>query len=160
MTSSACYLLDVGEWALKEASLRAARELRIKPIAIWRELVRNVLVSHAGPVHPVLFLCHQIRKDLMLSLRRSDRLPVHGALLQGVREGKAGALALLLLLFDLRYRDPAAKSKSVVMNADDVPDSSSKLGMVASDTVGFDKALQSRQFNHCSASELHCGQSA
>jgi hypothetical protein len=46
------------------------------------------------------------------------------------------------------------------MNGDDVLNSSSELGIVASDTVGFNQALQSRQFNHCSASELHSGQSA
>jgi hypothetical protein len=99
-------LLDLGEWALKEASERAARELHIKPIAIWGKLLHyNVLISHAGPVHPVLCVCHQIRENFMLVSRRSDHLPVRGVLLQRVREGKAGALALLLLMFGLRYRD-------------------------------------------------------
>ena len=48
----------------------------------------------------------------------------------------------------------------MVMNDDDVPNSSPLLGMIASDTVGFDQALQSRQFNDRPASELHSGQLA
>jgi hypothetical protein len=41
----------------------------------------------------------------MLSMRRSGRLPIRDTLFSKVRERTAGALALLLLMFDLRYSD-------------------------------------------------------
>jgi hypothetical protein len=95
-------LLDVGEWALKEASERIGRERRIKPTAIFGELVHhNVIMNHPRPAHPLLFVCHQVRQIRMLGSRHSDVLPIREVLLTKVREGAAGALALLLLMFDL-----------------------------------------------------------
>lgn len=100
-------LLDLGEWALREASDRAASQLHIKPIAVWRELIRlNVFMNPPEEaVHPVLFICHQVPENLMRSIRRPHLLPIHDALLQKVREGNAGAFGILLLMFDLRFRD-------------------------------------------------------
>lgn len=99
-------LLDLGEWALKEASERIGRERRIKPIAIFGELVHhNVIINHSEPVHPLLFMCHQVRQIRTFGLRRSDALPIRELLLTRVLEGTAGALALLLLMFDLHFSE-------------------------------------------------------
>lgn len=54
-------LLDLGEWALTQASDRAGRALGIRHKAIFQRLVHdNVIGSHSGAVHPFLFLCHLV----------------------------------------------------------------------------------------------------
>jgi hypothetical protein len=99
-------LLDLGEWALNEACSRAGREWRVKPIAIWRELIRSTLFfGQNGPSHALLLICHNIRDTLMLSKRTTDRFPLRDALLARLRQGNSGALGLLILMFDLRYRE-------------------------------------------------------
>jgi len=98
-------LLDAGEKALKKASERAGRENRIKPIAIWRELLHhNVILGHPGQSHTLLFLCHLLRQNRSLRLRHSSEPgPVHKALLKNLTEEVTGDLVLLLLMSDLRH---------------------------------------------------------
>lgn len=48
----------------------------------------------------------------MHDIRRPHLLPIHDALLQRVREDKAGAFALLLLMFDLRFYKPIFELRS------------------------------------------------
>ena len=99
-------LLDIGEWALRNACSRAGREFRMKPIPIWRELIHwDVLLSHDGPCHALLLICHYIRENLMLSQRTVDPFPLREPLLERVRQDKSGTLGLLILIFDLRYRE-------------------------------------------------------
>src|SRR6185437_5616460 len=106
-------LLCLGEWALGEASDEAAGLLQLKLIAVWCELIRlNIFMSPPGAVHPILFICHQIRENIMHDIRRPHLLPIHDALLQRVREDKAGAFALLLLMFDLRFYKPIFELRS------------------------------------------------
>jgi Nuclease-related domain len=74
-------LLDLGEWALKEASERVGRERGVKPGAIFRELVhRNVMGSHSGQVHAFLFLTHLVRQNLSLGSRRPGIPPFRNVL--------------------------------------------------------------------------------
>lgn len=99
-------LLEMGEWALVEASARTARELSLKPLAVWRRLVDHcVIMSHNEPVHPLLLICHCIRGNCMWGAGRPNPLPVRDVLLQKMREGRAGTLPLLLLMFDLRHEE-------------------------------------------------------
>jgi hypothetical protein len=65
---------------------RAAREIRVKSIAVWHVLVHhNVILSHSGPVNALLFTCHQIRERLTRPVRREAGLPVREALLNKLR---------------------------------------------------------------------------
>ena len=56
------------------------------------------------PAHPLLLICAQIRELSMHHVGRSEELPIRNDLLIQMRKGKAGSLALLLLVFDFRYR--------------------------------------------------------
>jgi hypothetical protein len=99
-------LLDLGEWALKEASARIARRRSMKPIAVFRQLVHcNVISSGSVSVHPLLFICQQACQMRNLRSNDSEVLPIREVLLKKVREGVAGTLALLLLMSDLRYSE-------------------------------------------------------
>ena len=109
-------LLDLGEWALNEASERAGREQGIKPKAIFRELLHhNVVLSHSGSVHPLLFLCHQVRQNLSLGSRRQTVSPIREALLKKTQEGTCGILGLLLLMNELRYSESIAYTDVVII---------------------------------------------
>jgi Nuclease-related domain len=101
-------LLQLGEWALKDACLRAGREYGVKSIAIWRELLRkDIFCSHEGPRCPLLLMCHLIRQNLMFSRRTGDEFPLRTALLTRLQEHTIGNLGILILAFDLRYREAA-----------------------------------------------------
>jgi hypothetical protein len=100
-------LLELGEWALLEACERAGQKEGMKPRAIFREVLHhNIVLSHCSSVHPLLFLCHEVRQSLSLGLRRHDGAsPLGEALLEKIREGTSGTIDLLLLMAALRYRE-------------------------------------------------------
>lgn len=99
-------LLDLGEWALKEASDRVGRERGVKGRAIFRELIHHdVGLGQPGPEHPLLLLFHQIRQSLSFGLRSPDVSPICDVLLRKMHEGTCGTLGLLFLMSGLRYGD-------------------------------------------------------
>jgi hypothetical protein len=96
-------LLSAGEKALKNASQRAGREYGVKPKAIWQELLHwHVIAAHPGPVHPLLYVCQQVRQN---HFGHSTRLHLRDALLKRLHDGQAGDLEFLLLMSELRYSD-------------------------------------------------------
>ena len=97
-------LLELSEWALKEASERAGRANAVKAKAIFRELVQhNVIQCHSDQVHPILFLCHQVRQGLAFGSRLPGISPIRRALLTRLNDGSCGTLGLLVLMSELRY---------------------------------------------------------
>ena len=101
-------LLDLGEWALRAASERAGREHGVKAAAVFRELLHhNVILPRSASLHPLLFICHLVGKLRTVAARRSDMVSIRQVLLDKVGQGVAGALALLLLMFEVRLGESA-----------------------------------------------------
>lgn len=101
-------LLDLGEWALKAAASDAAAANGIKPLAVWRELIRlNVILGHSGPVHPVLLMCRGLRANQQFRKSKSYS-SLRAFLLERVRARTCGSLGQLLLLAALDQWDDIA----------------------------------------------------
>ncbi|HPT26068.1 MAG TPA: nuclease-related domain-containing protein [Bryobacteraceae bacterium] len=98
-------LLEVGEWALRSASDQAAKAQGLKPLSVWRELIRhNVLCQHNGPIHLLLLLCVEFREISRLG-KSSRPSTFENVLLQRVRTNSSGSLVQLLLISALRYSE-------------------------------------------------------
>ena len=99
--------IELGEWAILEACERAERKEGMRQRRCSREVLHhNIVLSHSGSVHPLLFLCHEVRQSLSLGLRRAMVLLLSArALLEKIRKGTNGTIDLLLLMAALRYRE-------------------------------------------------------
>ena len=98
-------LLDLGEEALRAACDTAAKKQCLKPLPVWRELIRlNVVLRHSRFIHPLLLMCVEIRDRTLLgkSLRPS---PLNDALFERTRTKGSRSLAQLLLMSRLRYSE-------------------------------------------------------
>ncbi|MGD1092498.1 MAG: hypothetical protein ABSB35_10980 [Bryobacteraceae bacterium] len=101
-------LLDVGEWALKAAADEAARAQGLKPLPVWRELMRlNVVCRHSGSIHPLLLMSANLR-DTPRFGESSRPSPLRDALLERARAKSSGALVQLILMSELRYSEAIA----------------------------------------------------
>ncbi len=98
-------LLEVGEWALKSAADEAAKAQRLKPLSVWRELIRlNVVCRHNGPIHPLLLLCLEFREISRFG-KSSRPSALEDVLLRRIRANSSGSLVQLLLISALRHSE-------------------------------------------------------